>query len=242
MKLVITTAAILLSGFLVHTRSSAQVSVIATEEKPFIEVYGTAEKEVIPDRIHIRIVIREKYEGKNKIGIEAQEKKMKDAFTSIGVDLNRLSLADADADYVKIRWKTNDVLTQKEYNLEVSSAAILAKVFMELEKLEIKDARITHVEHSAIEELRKEVKIMAIKAAKDKADYLLAAIGSKTGKPQVIREENYTMYDEYLLSNTKVKEGYFDFDKNTGGNPGDDEISFQKIRIKSSIYAKFLME
>lgn len=36
------------------------------EDKPFIEVNGVAEQEIIPDQIYISIVIREKYENKEK--------------------------------------------------------------------------------------------------------------------------------------------------------------------------------
>ncbi|PKP46668.1 MAG: hypothetical protein CVT95_06675 [Bacteroidetes bacterium HGW-Bacteroidetes-12] len=39
-------------------------------EKRYIEVTGTAEKEIIPDEIYISITIRERHEGKEKITID----------------------------------------------------------------------------------------------------------------------------------------------------------------------------
>lgn len=74
-------------------------------------------------------------------------------------------------------------VNKKEYTLKVKNAIELGRMFQELEKLEITDAFISKVNHSKIDSLRKEVRILAIKAAKDKADYLLTAIGEQTGKP-----------------------------------------------------------
>ena len=149
-----------------------QINSTKTEEQPYIEVIGTAEKEVVPDEIYIGIIIREKYVNKVKVTIEEQEEKLKSTVKSLGIDLTNLYLSDANADYVKIRWQKKDVLTKKDYTLKVSDATSVGQMFQELEKLEITDAFISRVGHSKIDSLRREVKIMAIKSAKDKADYL----------------------------------------------------------------------
>ena len=54
-----------------------QTNTSKSEEQPYIEVTGTAEKEVIPDEIYIGIIIREKYVNKEKVTIEEQEQKLK---------------------------------------------------------------------------------------------------------------------------------------------------------------------
>jgi hypothetical protein len=41
------------------------------KDAPYIEVTGMAEKEIIPDEIYIRIIIKERYDGRDKITIEA---------------------------------------------------------------------------------------------------------------------------------------------------------------------------
>ena len=143
----------------------------------YIEVTGVAELEVVPDEIYVTIIVRERATNKRKFSIEEQEKNLKNAMQSIGIDLKNLSLANANADFVKVRWKKEDVITQKDYLLKVGDATTLSKVFAELDKLEIKDAYIQRVNHSRMEQLKKEVKIKAIKNAKEKVDYLLGAIG-----------------------------------------------------------------
>lgn len=217
-----------------------QTNTPKNDEKPYIEVTGTAEIEVIPDEIYIRIIIRERYVNRTKVTIEEQEEKLKTAVKSIGVDLTNLYLSDANADYVKVSWQKNDVLTKKDYTLKVSNATTVGQVFQELDKLEITDASISKVSHSKIDSLRKEVRIMAIKAAKDKADYLLSAIGEQTGKPLIVTENTQTIYREEISRMPARNVASI----STGGIPGsigdkENEIQFQKVKLTSSIYTKF---
>lgn len=215
-----------------------------TEQKPFIEVTGTAEQEIIPDEIYINIVIREKYVNREKITIESQEEKLKAALKQIEVDLKNLYLSDANADYVKIKWKTKDVLTKKEFVLKVSTATTVGQVFQQLDNIEITDAYIARVNHSKIDSLRKDIKIKAIKAAKDKADYLLAAIGEQTGKPLIIQEREGS-YASNVTSNYvgQLNEvAMLGHVYNRAKADGETDIQFKKIKVQSTIYIKFLIK
>jgi hypothetical protein len=93
-----------------------------------------------------------------------------------------------------------------------------------------------------MDSLRKEVKILAIKAAKDKADYLLTAINEQTGKPLVVKENE--ILPNRTLSNVNVRGGrsseteYF-VDGMKMKSEENNEIQFQKIKIQTSIYVKF---
>lgn len=220
-----------------------QTNLNKTEEQPYIEVVGTAEKEVIPDEIYIAIVIREKYENKVKVTIEDQEEKLKVALTSIGINISNLTLSDANADYVKVKWQKKDVLTKKDYLLKVTNATTVGQVFQKLDDLEITDAYISKVSHSKIDSLRKDVKILAMKAAKEKADYLLAVIGEQTGKALVVTEsaQTWTKNNNEIMAlpqrnpNT-ITSTTFGVDSKSGNIP---EIQFQKIKLVASIYVKF---
>ncbi len=215
------------------------------DEKPFIEVNGIAEQEIIPDQIYISIIIREKYENKEKITIESQEEKLKALLKEINIPTSNLYLSDANADYVKVKFRTKDVLTKKDYTLKVSNATEVGQVFQQLEKIEINDANVFKVSHSKIDSLRKEIRIAAIKAAKTKADYLLNAIGEQTGKPLIVRENSAgnLEYNYNRASNTRVT-SYQNarFLDDSDKSATDEEIQFQKIKIQSSIYVKFLIK
>lgn len=235
---------ILILFFAATFNISAQNNTAAEAEKPYIEVTGTAEKEVIPDEIFIAINLRERYAGREKITIEAQEEKLKTGLKEIGVDLANLSLSDANAIYIRAKLFTKDVMAKKEYILKVSDAVTVGKVFEVLEKNEISDARISKVNHSKIETLRKEVRIMAIKAAKEKADYLLAAIGEQTGKALIVQEKEILQGNTYRNMNqvANVSTGYYIQDKSKLGSFIGEEIEFQKINIRFAIYVKFAIK
>ena len=178
---------------LINTTSRAQITSTKPNNQPYIEVNGTAEKEVVPDEIFISITLREKYVDKTKITIDIQEESLINALKNIGIDLSNLYLSDANADYVKVYWQKKDVLTRKDYTLKVSNATAVGNVFIELDKIKITDAYVSKVNHSKIDSLKKDVKIKAIQSAKDKADYLLQAIGEKTGKPIIVKENEVPM-------------------------------------------------
>jgi uncharacterized protein YggE len=211
------------------------------EEKPYIEVNGAGELEVIPDEIYVAITLRERSINKKTVTVEEQEQNIKNALKNLKVDLKNLSLSDANADYVRIEWRKKGVITQKQYSLKLSNATILGQVFTELDKLEITDAYVSHVQHSKIDSLRKVVKIMAIKAAKNKADYLLGAIGEKTGKPQIVRE-NDAQYPQpvWAMANARGRMDKIESYENEPNYP--DPIDFKKIKIESSIYVKFSIQ
>ena len=227
---------LLLLNFSPLTFSQSKTS----EELPYIEVDGYAEKEIIPNEIYIGIILRERMENKEKVTIESQEQQLRDALTSLSIPITNLAVADANADYVKVSWQKRDVLTKKEYQLKVGNATAVGKVFQELEKLKIQDGYIDHVSHSAIDSLRKQVRIEAIKNAKEKADYLLNAIGQSTGNALIVSE---TLKDVVLrqdISRMPAKALHkisgvvvSDFGNSTP------EIEFQKIKLSYSIYTKF---
>jgi len=206
------------------------------EDIPYIDVTGTAEKEVIPDEIYVSIILRERFEGRNKVTIEAQEEKLKDTLRRLNIGLDQLSVAGANAGYIRVSRKTKDVITRKDYELKLGDATTLGNLFEALDQIAITEANVARVHHSKMDELRREVRIQAIKAAKTKADYLLSAIGEQTGKPLVVQERD--AYAPMPLSNVQNRimetiAGVAD------AVSGEDEIQFSKIKIQISVYVKF---
>ena len=212
----------------------------ATEEKPFIEVTGTHKMEIVPDEIYIAIHIKERMVDKEKVTVEAQETKLINALKSIGISTNDLTLTNTMANYVRVDWKRKDLITEKNYMLKVADAVTVGKVFQELDKIDIRDANIDHVDHSKIQDFRKEARIKAIQAAKGKADYMLNAIGEQTGKPLIVRETNDLYYNENTFANTRVNYQSNGFSSNYDKDfSGGSDIQFEKITLMMSVYVKF---
>ncbi|MBK7213090.1 MAG: SIMPL domain-containing protein [Bacteroidales bacterium] len=225
---------------LLSVNISGQTATGDQSGQPYIEVTGTAEKEVIPDEIFIGITIQEKYVNRVKITIEEQEEKLKLLIQSLRIDFTNLSVSDADADFVRVSWQKKDVLTKKNYSLKVPDATTVSKVFQGLNELEIADARIDKVRYSKIDSLRKETRILAIKAAKDKADYMLAAIGEETGKALVVKEEATLQSSNNINVRGQRSTGsVFYVDGVKADTYEENELQFEKIKVQISIYVKF---
>lgn len=223
----------LLAISLVSVASYSQA--LPNSEKPFIEVNGVAEKEISPDIIHIAIQLTERYDGKEKITIEKQESELRSYLRGIGMPDKDLYLSDANSGYVRVKFRTKDVMTKKEYTLIVHSAEDVGKVFQGLDKLDIDDANIVKLDHTKMSEYRKEVKIMAIKAAKEKALYLLEAIGESAGKPLEIREVEYQPV--YAMANYKAESSlsYNSEDKFASF----ETMEFKRMKVQTNIYIKY---
>jgi len=208
------------------------------KETPYIEVVGNGEMEIIPDQIYISFTLKERMDGKTKILIEDQEKEMKKKLMKLNIDLKDLQLADASSDYIRIKRKKNDVIASKDYILKVSSTGTLAQVFEVLDELDAFNAGIQRVDHSDIKKFRQEVKMMAVKDAKEKAGYLLSAIGETVGKPLFIQERE--SFDEFQPMRKAVM-----MNMAMDAAPAEEalpELSFQKIKLKYAVFARFAIK
>ncbi len=213
-------------------------------KKPFIEATGSSETEIVPDEIYITITLQERQDGKDKLTIEKQEEDLKQNLKEIGIDISNLSLNTANADFRKIKSFKKDVVTSKSYILKVGNADMVTKVYERLDEINAHDAYISKLNHSKILEYTKENRIKAIKAAKDKVDYLVATVGNQLGGPIQITEtmnsvENnpYGNHYNYNYRSSNAAQSY-------GGNIESsesvgDEISFKKIKIKASFLVKY---
>jgi uncharacterized protein YggE len=116
----------------------------------------------------------------------------------------------------------------------VHDAALVSKVYTKLVEIDAEDAYILKTSHSKIEEYRKQVKINAMMATKDKAGYLLSSIGEEVGSPILIQEREtydspYTISQRSLSSNVAF-EAY---------NLNASDIGFKKIKLRYEIFAQF---
>ncbi len=206
-----------------------------TEPPPYIEVTGRSEMKVVPDQIHIAIELKERGNGDRKVTVEKQELDLKQAVQGLGIDAANLTLSDAIADHVPKKFRKDDVVERKQYELKVADAEMVRKVFKELDRLEIEEARIDRVSHSREIEFRKEQRVKAIQVAKAKAEYLLTAIDERCGAPLIVREEYTTpqsiRYNQAFISNN----AYELFE----GRGDDLNVAFSSITISAEIYVKF---
>ncbi len=224
--------------FTTEFQLQAQLQHFQQNDIPYIEVEGSAEKEIIPDEIYTRITLRERTEGKKTISVTSQEEELKKGIQSLGLSLDDLSFSDADADFIKIKWRKKGVISQAQYTMKTIDASSTAKLFELLDELKIKDAFIVKIDYSEKEILRKELKIKAIKVAKEKAKYLVEAIDNSLGKPLKILEisENRPRYDYQYMgrqSNFVLDDIVYESEESIP------ELQFEKLKYRYEVYVAF---
>jgi uncharacterized protein len=211
-------------------------------DQNYIEVTGKAEMEIIPDQIYLKIFLNEK-EFKNKQSIVEIEKLMIDKLVEIGVDTEKdLAIKDFASNFQFYWLGKSAIFVTKEYQLLVHNALTAGKVFVELEKIGISNITIDKLDHSKIREYRKEVKVDAIKASKEKATELAMAIDQNIGRAIFIEEiERNNNYLSNTLSGIVAGitvRGSRSFDNSISGSQNLD-IEFEKLKIEYSILCRF---
>lgn len=226
-----------------YNLNSQSLNVPSLIDKPFIEITGTSETEITPDEIYITITLQERAENKEKLSIDKQEEALKSSLKELNIELNNLTLNTANSDFRKVKSIGKDVIISKSYSLKLNNVDILNKVYEKLDLINAHDAYISKLNHTKILDFQKENRIKAIKAAKDKAEYLLVAVGKQSGNPiQIIETENSTHntpYSYYYRGRGMANsvQSYNAYTSETDINKQD--VSIKKIKIVSSFMVKY---
>lgn len=153
-------------------------------KKNAIEVTGVAEMEVEPDEIIFNIGIK----ADNKNQLADNEKLLFEILKNDGVKNEDIKFKSM---YQNLYSKTTKFT--KSFQFKVNAKTNVSKLFEDLNQKWVSNLNIAEIKNTKIADFRKTVKINALKAAKEKADYLLESIGKKTGTPLEITEiEDYT--------------------------------------------------
>lgn len=227
---------IILATLLVIT----QLAYAQTGEKNFIdqnyiEVTGKAELEIIPDIIAIKILISEK-DSKTKTSVAETEKLMTAKLKDLGVDVMKdLSLKDLTSDFKYYFILKTDIVLSREYQLTVHDGKTAGRVFVELEKIGISNVSIEKLDHSKIEEFRKDVKINAVKAAKEKAGFLTKAVEQTAGRAIYIQELENHVYANRMSNYAAA---------NMSGSihraqEQDVDINFERLHLEYAVLVRF---
>lgn len=224
--------------FFVATSISAQNK---NEQHYNIEVTGVAEKEIVPDEIYIDIQLKERVEKGKKLTLDFLENQLKQELKTIGIPEENLFIGDINAILAKTGWWKEEVLSVAKYNVKVTNANKMKLLFERFKKLKISNVNITKATHSKIKVLQKENRIAAIKAAKEKATYLLEAIDAKVGKPIYVRENNVNVYQPRVANMSSLKIRGVASLENTDVAKNK-IIQFEKIKLSSSVFVKFEIE
>ena len=150
-------------------------------DERYIEVTGSSEIEVVPDEIHFLIHIKEyweeEYTGKSK-----KEEDLRKSLRKIGISDEAIRTQEV-GDYWRQRGK--EFLIGKQLDIRLTDFEQINSIIRSVNTWGIESMRIGELKHKDLPMYRKQGKIEALKAAREKASYLVAAMGQQLG--EVIR-------------------------------------------------------
>lgn len=227
---------LLAAGLFIALSTFAQTDVKQPVKK--IEVNGSAEVEITPDEIYFNISLREYLKGKNKVEISTLEKQLQKAVQDAGIPKSDFTIENVYGNNYEIWRKKKDpqeFMARKQYRLKLNRLDKINEILGAVDAEGIESARIASYSSSKIEAYRKEVKIKALQAAKEKAEYMLAAIGNKIDGVLEVQEIGMDNYPDVrpLMANAYMKAG------NAAADDVNSDIDFKTIKIRAEVRASF---
>lgn len=213
--------------------SALSLSAQTTDTRRKIEVSGTAEQEVIPDIIKVTISLKEYFKDKKKVTISQLEAQLQKALDDAGVNKEDLSIDDLSASNWEERKRHLNFLASKQYIIRFKELTKYNQILNKLDARGVESTAITDYDYSKITEVKKELKIKALLAARDKAEYLLNSVGEKLGgvlnisevDEPVSRYDNVAQYSNSISFNNSVA--------------SDSNINFKTIKLRFQVSAIF---
>jgi uncharacterized protein YggE len=203
----------------------------------YIEVNGVAEKEIAPNEIYLSITINER-DSKGKISIDEQQRDMVAVLKKLGVKpAEQLKMLDLTSSY----FKRGNALAKAQYELKLTSAVEVARVWRALDELGISQVTVQKVSHTDIETFKKEVRADAMRAARDNARALAEAIDQKAGKCFWIADYSSPVKTTFAVANMKAR-GVMEESASFDAIVEEEGLEFQTINLQHRVQAKFVLE
>ncbi|SDL71068.1 SIMPL domain-containing protein [Siphonobacter aquaeclarae] len=208
-----------------------------------IEVTGTSEVEVDPDEFYIGITLREFFKDeknqKDKVSIDVLEKQLIESVKAAGIAKEDLTIGGVNGfQTYSPKKKPAQFLESKQYILKLSKLYNLDVILSKVDSRGVNNTYMNRVEYSKKEQIKKEVKIKALLDAKEKAKYLVEALGGKLGDVLIIQEieEGYAapvMYrSQMMMAKTEA----------AGADVAPSDLEYQKIKISYKMQVAFRIQ
>jgi len=200
-----------------------------------ISVSGTAETEVTPDIIYISISLKEYLKDNNskkKVEITDLENQLIAAIQKAGISKENLTINNLSSwNYETEKKKNPEFLASKQYKLKVNDLNKFNAILNGIDAKGIANTGIDSYDYSKIEGLKKELKLKALLAAKEKAQYMVEALGDKLGGVIEIQDGGdnpiQPVYRNYMMK------------ADMASSDAAQEVDFKKIKLSFTVNTVF---
>lgn len=205
----------------------------------YIEVTGSSETEIIPDEIHFMITIKEywqeEFEKKSKpedyqtkVPVNEIEHNLMSALKQAGIAPSDIQTKEV-GDYWRERGK--DFLISKTFDIKLQNPDQINRIIQTVNTKGIQSMNIGELKNKDLQEYRKQGKIEALKAARQKVDYLVAAMGQKLGNVLRIVEPEERSFSYFQPQSAMSNVAIPSYDSNPE--------NFRTIKLRYQMTARF---
>ena len=212
-----------------------------------ITITGSAEMEIIPDEIYVNVELREyQKKGESKKDLETIKTQFLQTCRNVGIPDSCVSIASYSGFNNYYWWKRNkkknpDLFATITYQIKFKNSGLMDNLIDQLDDEATQNFMIVSLSHSKMTEFRKQLKIEAVKAAKEKGIYLTEAIGEKLGAAITISEpaefQPYPLHGRMLgiVSNAL-------YEVKADGADKVQEVDFKKLKLKYDVTIVFALQ
>jgi hypothetical protein len=209
-----------------------------------ITVTGTAEMEIIPDEIYVQVDLKEyDKKGQGKVGMEKIKQDFLNTVKALSLPDSLISIAAYDGlngnPWYRKKHKKDELYASISYLIKLKNSKQVDDLVERLDDNATQNFFIQRTASSRMAELRKKLKMEAVKAAREKAVYLAEAINENIGEAVTINEPMEYLVpfpqDLRMANKSMVMQGRAAEDNAT-------PVDFKKIRLKYDVTVVFALK
>lgn len=238
---------IIISLVLAVVAINANAQAVANPFPKTIVVNGSAAMEIVPDEIYVNVELREyQKKGNPKKELDAIKSQFLQTCKTVGIPDSAVSIATyaGRTNYMatkRQRRSDPEMMATISYQIKFNSNTLMDKLVDALDDEATVNFQIVSTSHSRMPEFRKQLKIEAIKAAKEKGIYLTQAIDEKLGEAITIREP-----DEYnvFARDNRMANGFVqsNITASNDGSITSQATDFKKMRLRYEVEILFALK
>ena len=220
-----------------------------TERNPYprtIVVSGSAEMEIVPDEIYVYVDLKE-YDKKSsgKVTLDKIRQDFLTAVRSLGIPDSLVSVAGYGGHNWNPWWRKknrkDELYASISYQIKLRNTAQVDQLVDKLDDAATQNFYIQRTSHSRLAEYRKQLKMQAVRAAKEKAGYLAEAVNERVGEAVTINEPNefYQPYYGNAVANTMMRSQAPVEQEQAADQP---QADFKKMKLKYDVTVVFALK